>query len=584
MSNSKLVVPEGFTLHVEGSASVLLPERTDTFINPIQEFNRDLSVACISVWAESYNQQRRERAERRSARRTGNSRKKRKDSNTAAQTDDKTGDPQEPADEDTVMDKGDSPMHAHVAEDLIVGHADPDFCFRGAVLLEALSATGLRSIRYAHEIPALRYIIANDLSPAATTAMRRNVEFNGLGPQPAGVTPAADADKEVQSHGKVRVSEADACTLMYSHRTDNIVDCVDLDPYGTAAPFVDSAVQCINDGGLLCVTCTDMAVLATNNYPEKCFANYGGIPLRGEYCHEAALRLVLHSLSTSAARYGRYITPLLSLSIDFYVRIFVRVQTGQRQVKNVFSKTAMYYICTGCQAWFEEPLGRVLEKVDEASGNINPVYRTHPGPSFKGGHCPYCESNTHATALQIAGPMWRGPLHDTDFVDTVLAHTQEKQDNFGTAARMIGMLTLARQELVNPFYITPSRVASSFQCTSPSFDAVASALVNGGYAVSRSHAVAGSVKTDAPTSVVHDIFRAWVEKNPVKYEKVKDGSHTARLLAVEPVFKADLTINPVVKTKASNVKIVRYQHNPTKNWGPGMRPGKKRRAESQERA
>lgn len=35
--------------------------------------------------------------------------------------------------------------------------------FRGAILLEALSATGLRSIRYAHEIPALRSVkLLND--------------------------------------------------------------------------------------------------------------------------------------------------------------------------------------------------------------------------------------------------------------------------------------------------------------------------------------------------------------------------------------------------------------------------------------
>jgi tRNA (guanine26-N2/guanine27-N2)-dimethyltransferase len=79
--------------------------------------------------------------------------------------------------------------------------------------------------------------------------------------------------------------------LMYSHSPErNRVDVVDLDPYGTASPFIDAAVQCIADGGmpptfylpryipprvhwdntgLLCVTCTDLAVLATNNYPEK---------------------------------------------------------------------------------------------------------------------------------------------------------------------------------------------------------------------------------------------------------------------------------------------------------------------------
>ena len=40
-------------------------------------------------------------------------------------------------------------------------------------------------------------------------------------------------------------------SLMYSHRGEKQrVDVVDLDPYGTAAPFIDAAVQCVNDGGI----------------------------------------------------------------------------------------------------------------------------------------------------------------------------------------------------------------------------------------------------------------------------------------------------------------------------------------------
>ena len=55
--------------------------------------------------------------------------------------------------------------------------------------------------------------------------------------------------------------------------------------------------------GLLCVTCTDLSVLGNTNYPEKwwvvdlsvygsrfsssnSFANYGGVPVKAEYCHE----------------------------------------------------------------------------------------------------------------------------------------------------------------------------------------------------------------------------------------------------------------------------------------------------------
>ena len=48
--------------------------------------------------------------------------------------------------------------------------------------MEALSATGLRSIRYARELPGegVHSIFANDLDPAAVQAIRRNIEFNLL--------------------------------------------------------------------------------------------------------------------------------------------------------------------------------------------------------------------------------------------------------------------------------------------------------------------------------------------------------------------------------------------------------------------
>jgi hypothetical protein len=47
-----LVIPEGFTAHSENTTTILIPSSNDAFLNPVQEFNRDLSVACISVWSE----------------------------------------------------------------------------------------------------------------------------------------------------------------------------------------------------------------------------------------------------------------------------------------------------------------------------------------------------------------------------------------------------------------------------------------------------------------------------------------------------------------------------------------------------
>ena len=38
-------------------------------------------------------------------------------------------------------------------------------------------------------------------------------------------------------------------------------DVIDLDPYGTAIPFLESSIASIYNGGMLCVTFTDTAVL-----------------------------------------------------------------------------------------------------------------------------------------------------------------------------------------------------------------------------------------------------------------------------------------------------------------------------------
>ncbi|CAL1704528.1 unnamed protein product [Somion occarium] len=447
------------------------------------------------------------------------------------------------------------------------------------VILEALSATGLRSIRYAKEIPLVSYVIANDLSPAAAAAMRRNVELNGLGEQVESVPGPSDnsAAKPKVKPAKVKVNEGDACSLMYNHRVERErVDVVDLDPYGTAAPFVDAAVQCVKDGGLLCVTCTDLSVLATVNYPEKCYSNYGGVPVRAEYCHEAALRLVLHTLSTAAARYGRYIHPLLSLSIDFYVRLWVRVGTQPNEVKRAVSKTSTFYVCSGCQAFYEQPFGRLTETVHQPSGNVNISVKAGVGPNVSD-KCPECNSTMH-----IAGPMWSGAIHDVDFVSRVLEHVVANESKYGTATRMKGMLTLAKEELPDtPFYFTPSRVAGNFHCICPPLDDVASALLNADHRVSRSHALAGSLKTDASREDIHDVFRSWIKKHPVKTECLSEQSVTFRLLQKEPKKEANFKHHSESVT-ASKVNLVRYQMNPTPNWGPAQRANSGKRKREQE--
>lgn len=277
------------------------------------------------------------------------------------------------------------------------------------------------------------------------------------------------------------------------------------------------------------------------------FANYGGVPVRVEYSHEMALRLVLHAISTSASRYGRYIVPLLSLSIDFYVRLFVRVYAGQQEAKRAYTcvlallvgssltrsscrNTGLVYACTWCGAPYPQPFGRVEERGNKSGVGTFDVFHNAQGPpAGLSSTCSECGGRFH-----VAGPMWLGPLHDRAFVGKVVQHVADSgHPPLKTAPRIRGMLSIAASELDAPFFFTPSKIARTFHCVSPPLTTVASALLNAGYKVSRSHCVAGSLKTDAPREVVHDVFRKWIESNPVKLDNIKEGNPARVALAKE---------------------------------------------------
>ena len=54
--------------------------------------------------------------------------------------------------------------------------------FKGINVLEALAATGLRSVRYMKEIPSICKLVANDIDPTATDLMKKNFEHNNCDP------------------------------------------------------------------------------------------------------------------------------------------------------------------------------------------------------------------------------------------------------------------------------------------------------------------------------------------------------------------------------------------------------------------
>jgi tRNA (guanine26-N2/guanine27-N2)-dimethyltransferase len=73
-----VTIPDGYILHTENTSHILLPSTNEAFLNPIQEFNRDISVACITTWSEELDKAKEAKwHERRSKKPAGGSDKKR---------------------------------------------------------------------------------------------------------------------------------------------------------------------------------------------------------------------------------------------------------------------------------------------------------------------------------------------------------------------------------------------------------------------------------------------------------------------------------------------------------------------------
>ncbi|KAL7938014.1 S-adenosyl-L-methionine-dependent methyltransferase [Trichoderma chlorosporum] len=512
-----------FRVVKEGKATILVPqgakigedrgEVQQVFYNPIQQYNRDLSVLAIKTYGEDVLAKRKEKI----LARTNKHGKKRKrdekdDGNPSVETE----------------------ATANTASDQVTESLDEQKAHKSTFrILDALSASGLRALRYGHELPFVTSINANDLSKSAAESIKLNVNHNGL-------------------DDIISVTNEDALAHMYRSIADDLskrdrhgnptkshkFDVIDLDPYGTAAPFFDAALQSVrDDGGLLCITCTDSAVWAGHSYCEKTFALYGGTPIKGMHSHEAGLRLILNAVATSGARYGLAIEPLLSLSIDFYTKVFIKVTRSPQAVKFLGSKTMVVYSCDhGCSAFETQYLLRSKPTPNKKGSGSFYKHGMAAGPTVDK-HCQHCGHVMH-----VNGPMYGGHIHSADFIQKLLDQIPNASPEvYGTLPRLEGMLRTALEEIIpgpevdptvdpkdaqhaeidhSPFFVIPSKLATVVACAAPSDDMFRGALIHLGYQVGRSHCRPGSVKTDAPWSTIWWIITEWIrQKSPIKASK-----------------------------------------------------------------
>ncbi|XP_067829075.1 tRNA (guanine(26)-N(2))-dimethyltransferase isoform X2 [Heptranchias perlo] len=503
-------IKNGETVINEGKAEIIFPSANEVFYNPVQEFNRDLTCAVVTEFA-------RQQLLAKGVRVLVPGEEERNKIVVNLTESETAGSAAEP---------GHVPV---IKKTTSVGEK----CEDGIRILEGLAASGLRSIRFAKEVPGIHSIVANDFSSKAVELMKRNIELNGV-------------------EHLVTASLADASMLLYeSKRRRERFDVIDLDPYGSPSQFIDAAVQAVSEG--------DMAVMAGNS-GETCYSKYGAMSLKSKFCHEMALRIILHSLDLRANCYQRYIVPVLSVSVDFYIRVFVQVFTGQAMVKASASKQALVYNCVGCGSFHIQRMGKMIRH------GKNYKYTASSGPPV-GAVCEHC-----CQRHQLGGPIWAEQIHDPGFTQRVLESVGHNPQRFKTSDRILGMLSMVTEELPDcPLYHTMDHLSSVIHCSTPSLLQMRSALLHAGYRVSLSHACKNAVKTDAPSSVIWDVMRSWAKIHPVKREKLSESSPAFRILGKDPVLQACFDIREDANPKSRKQGLKRFQENPEANWGPKAR-------------
>jgi len=105
-------------------------------------------------------------------------------------------------------------------------------------MLDVMCGIGARGLRIAVESDASEVVI-NDVNPDALELAYRSVEANGV-------------------VGKVDVQSVGANALCAAYDYREGFDYVDLDPFGSAAPFVATALLAVKRGGVLGVCSTDL--------------------------------------------------------------------------------------------------------------------------------------------------------------------------------------------------------------------------------------------------------------------------------------------------------------------------------------
>ena len=322
-------------------------------------------------------------------------------------------------------------------------------------LLDCTSATGIRGIRYAKEA-GVSDITLLDINKKAAENTRKNIKANKI---------------------KAKVLNADLQDFAIRH--EGKFDLIDLDPFGTPAPYLYDVLKVSRDGTILMVTATDTAVLC-GAHTAACVKQYGSMPLHNHLCKEVGIRILINHIIRKAAEFNYGVEVLVSISDMHYMRVFVRLGRGAKKAYESMMQSGFGTYCPSCSSF---------------------GYASGIAPKVKG-KCGACGGNT-----QQFGPLFLGRLNDKSVLSSML----EAGVEYGIAEKTLKTLY---GEYETPFFYFLPKITRLLKTSSVSFASVCDNLAKKGYECSHTLFDKEGIKTNAPAEEVTDTVKVSKAKQP----------------------------------------------------------------------
>ena len=325
-------------------------------------------------------------------------------------------------------------------------------------ICDPFTSQGIRGLRFAAEIDGVKKVLISDINEQAYKLAKHNVVLNGL-------------------EKKITVKHKDANAVLSCNASPKKrFDIVDIDPFGTPAPYLDSALRAIKNNGLLASTATDLAPLC-GVHAKACIRKYGGRPLRTEYCHELAIRLLAGCTATVAAKHDIGIKVLFSHSSEHYIRLYTQIAYGAKKSDESIKTLGYILHCFNC------------------------YHRETTHQPFSNLQCPDCGSK-----MDWAGPLWLGSIFDQNFIEAMMK--ENRSVAFKNSARITKLLGLTKDEASAPItYFVVDKLSGKLGLPSPSIQSFINALRKNGFQAVQTHFNTRGVRTDAPITTMQKLLK-----------------------------------------------------------------------------